>query len=219
MSDTIITDDTPSAPEPAETVAPTPAAAPRDDLDDLLADYASQSPAKPDAAPGPAPEPEKPERLTEPSQVPDNSELTTEALHLLREHHARERIARDNKDADLAVAHVRGDAAEFSPSMVRGWLQEQAANDPKVAEAWAQRYENPQAYAQTVERLGRKFHAEHVLIGRVDPAATADRAIVAASVRGAGTPPPAETDGAYRARVARMSDAEFQRLREEAIGG
>lgn len=218
MSDTIITDDTPSAPEPAETVAPTPAASPRDDLDDLLADYASQSPAKPEAVPGPSPEPERPERLTDPSQVPDNSELTTEALQVLREHHVRERMERDGKDADLAVAHVRGDASDFAPSMVRGWLQEQAANDPKVADAWANRYENPQAYAQTVERLARRFHAEHVSI-RIDPAATTDRAMVAASVRGAGAPPPAETDAAYRARVSRMSDAEFQRLREEAIGG
>lgn len=198
-----LTEDAPAAAAPAET--PAPAAPQRDDLDDLLAEYDSAPPAapQPDAAPAP------PERLTAPQPDADTSELTTEALQLLREHHARERMARDDKDADLAVAHVRGDASDFAPSMVRGWLQEQAANDPKVAEAWANRYANPQGYAQTVERLARRFHAEHVSI-RPDPAATADRAMVAASVRGAGTPPPAETDAGYRARVARMSDAELR---------
>jgi hypothetical protein len=127
--------------------------------------------------------------------------------------------AKHDRDTLAAIASVRGrhTAEEYPDAMIAGWLEDQARANPALQAAWEDRDRNPRSWSQALARLGVNF--ERIATTRPDPQATEDRALVTAAVRGTTkAPPPAETDASYRRRVERMSDAEFNRMRDEMIG-
>lgn len=217
-----MTDNDPIQDAPVQDVpqAPAPGSA-RDEIDELIALYSDDVAPEganvqagnrlltaQDATPGE-------HRLTDPLDLPE-SEMTLEALRTIKDHNAQQLAARDQRDGQVAIEAVRGEASQFSDAMVRGWLHEQAARDEKVAAAWANRYADPQSYQRAVTNLSIKFQKEHGN-AQVDAGATEDRELVALAVRGKETLPAQENNSSYRKRLARMSDGEFESYRRDLM--
>lgn len=115
-----------------------------------------------------------------------------------------------NKVVVMADEYLEG--LPVPPDFARRWLLAEYSLDPQLQEAWNRRRESHEldAYASSaIKRALKKMRAEAAR--SPDPAATEDRNLVIAAMRGAsGNPPPAETPDAYERRMSRMSQAEFE---------
>jgi hypothetical protein len=216
--------------------APSPPSA-GDDIDALIQEFDTATGAEPAAKPVPTettppqpegqlPESRVPDERREP--VPDNlfssdaEEEVYRALDAAVAYDQQRLAARDAADGALVVKAIRGEfpASQYPDEMVAGWIENLARTNPKIQEAWVQRYsgaDGERNYRRAVERLGQAFHKQFKST-QIDHAATEDRAAVAAAMRGTARPPDAENDGAYRRRVSNMTDNEFQVERERLYG-
>lgn len=94
------------------------------------------------------------------------------------------------EDMQKTVSKVRGslDASLFDDTLVEAWLDAQAREDPRLQQAWLNRHSNAKQFEKVVEGLGRSFAKRY---GKMpDRAATEDREVVTAAVRGASTKAP-----------------------------
>jgi hypothetical protein len=167
----------------------------KDDLDTLLAEYEEGT--------GPSTEQKQAEK-TDPN---------VERLERL-ERTLNERDYRD--DMKLVVGSVRG---EFTPDEVDDefidtWVNAEAKKDPRVAQAWMKRHDDPQKFQRVVAGLSRKFAEKHAKIRQRDEDATADRESVAHAVRGASNKAPEGKAPDYTGQ----SDNEFRKSVEEKYG-
>lgn len=163
-----------------------------DDLDQLLSQYEEEQPGA-----------SKSEPEAKPGTEADYSRLASEVEALKKQQH-EERVA---KEVDDLVDQIRGES-EVSPRLVRGWLDQIARENPKLANA----YFNPNAGTKERQKiqngLAKEFHKEFSG-SRIDPKATEDRAAVTAALRGASKQAPGDDD-IDEAAVAKMTDAEFE---------
>lgn len=161
------------------------------DLETLLAVY-DQETSKP--APQPAP-------AAAPTQ-PDNAVLDEiKSLKGVVQEYQQDKFKAQITDA---VKAVRGDIPDdvVDDEMVEAWLDARARKDPRLAQAWLAKANNPRQWQRIQSELGREFKKKFDKMP--DKALTEDREVVAAAVRGASTRAPSEQP----TNMAGMSNAE-----------
>lgn len=150
-----------------QTQAVTEGAGAQDDLDALLKEFETQDQTT------------KSETTTE--TKPDDLQ---EVVAYVRNQQQSEILEQSRKDLSEAARIVKGDL-KIDDEIAEGYLHARANKDPRVAQAWAKRHENPSAYQKVLKSLGGDFAKKFADLP--DQAATEDRAAVAAAVRGAST--------------------------------
>jgi len=94
------------------------------------------------------------------------------------------------------------DVPYVDDSFVETWLNNEANKNPKLAQAWANRHVNPDAFQKVTNSLAKQFQEKF----NVDAKTTSDMDAVTSAVRSASTKSPEpETQRDWSA----MSDAEF----------
>jgi len=118
------------------------------------------------------------------------------------------------QDMDKTVKSIRGDLDPemFDDATVRGWINARADDDPRLAQAWVNRHNNPKQFEKVVTQLGRDFQKKFSKMP--DKGATEDRDAVTAAVRGASTRAPAGQAPDF----SRMTDREFQAEKDKLLG-
>ena len=163
-----------------------------DDLDVLLNDPAfKEQPAKVATE-------TQPELKTGTDQVKDASAEVLAARDEIRQE-------RFHKDMNDTIEKVRGnlDSGFFDKPFVKAWIDARATDDPRLAQAWVKRHQNPQEFNRVVGALSREFAKKY---GRLpDKQVTEDTEAVAAAVRGASNKVPEGKAPDF----SKMSDAEL----------
>lgn len=149
----------------------------------------------------------------EPKPGADSDEVVTARNEVLQ---ARDEIRQEKftKDMRATVDDIRGDLPKehFDDTLVRGWINARAEDDPRLAKAWMERAAKPQEFKRVVASLGREFAKKY---GRLpDKQATEDREAVTAAVRGASTKVPEGKSPDFT----KMSDGEFGKEVQEKYG-
>lgn len=172
-----------------------------DPLDQLLAEY-DQGTKKPD----PVTPPEN-----KPTPLPDD---VVQTVRFLESEVRESRREKDERAISETVASIRGDVPTdvYDDDMIRGWLEVQAVKDPRLAEAFKQKNQNPRGWERVKGEL-RKALAKKAG-SQIDRGATDDRAAMTAAIRGASTrasadPPP---------NLGRMTDAELRKHTQDNYG-
>lgn len=144
------------------------------------------------------------------SSEPDPKDLYQQMQSLV-DQQAQERF---NRDMSEAIETVRGDLDPevADDALVRGWLDARASEDRRLANAWAQRHQDPKGFQKVLKRLNRELSQKFSSLP--DKKATEDREAVAAAVRGASNQAP-ESDDIDADKVAKMSDAEFEKFAQQ----
>lgn len=163
-----------------------------DDLETLLAEYTA-------ATKQPEPAASKPGTTAE---TPKGDPALAKRLETLEQRDADRQFKADIKPA---VDRVRGkiDPTVYDDDDIRDWMDREAQKDPRLAQAWLERHQNPDKFARVLDGLGRKLADRFARAP--DAAATADRDAVTAAVRGASTKAPEGKAPDY----SRLSDREF----------
>ena len=185
------------------------AARPVDDLDQLLAEFDTQT-AKPAA---------------DPFEISDNDfELRTERarLHYQQKMFKSEvetyanqlALEKHNSDFNSLIKDLRGDLDEglFPDKLVRAWIDAEARENENLQHAWMNRDQNARTWGQTKRELQKQFNSYASRMP--DPALTEDRDAVAAAVRGSSVAAPRErpTD------LSRMSNDELRKHSLDTYG-
>lgn len=118
-----------------------------------------------------------------------------------------ERLRTEQMQRDLApvVSKIKAamPAEILDDAEVEDWLEGRARRDPRLAQAWQNRHQNPEAWGKVVDALGQQMAKKFAKVP--DKGATEDRAAVTAAVRGASTVAPVGKAPDY----SRMSPREF----------
>lgn len=142
----------------------------------------------------------------QPAQDP-NREVLAE-IQAFRQERAQEK---HNKDYASAIKAVKGDF-DVPDYVVRGWIDDKAENNAAIRDIWINRDKNPAALNRLLTGMKKEFAGTQKKMP--DPEATADRAAVAAAVRGASTRAPEQKP----VNLGSMNNAEFNAfLRENGI--
>jgi hypothetical protein len=174
-----------------------------DDLDTLLKEFDQHEP-KPVVSSTTKPEP---------GQEPDLKALAQKFESV--EGFVRQQSAVQYKqDMAKTVEAVRGDlpAEIFDDGMIESWLDGQARNDPRLAQAWMERNTNPKQFEKVKVALGKQLAQKFSKLP--DRQVSEDRASVAAAVRGASTRAPE----AKAPNFAALSDNDFQAEKDKLFG-
>lgn len=195
---TVVDDKTKAQPEAAAAGTDAPKA---DDLDSLLAEFAAQT--------KPAATATKPETTTETTSAPAAS--TDKRIEAIERRYAEEAVARDLRPV---IEKIKGKVPEgfFEDTEIEDWVAARAQRDPRLANAWMNRHQNPTAWGKVVDAIGEQMAAKFKKLP--DRGATEDRAAVTAAVRGASKQAPEGKAPDY----SRKSDAEFAKDVEEKYG-
>ena len=110
-------------------------------------------------------------------------------------------------DMAETIKDVRGEIPSdaLDDELIEGWLNAKAMANPNLQTAFMQRDAKPQEWKKVKGGLAKELAKKFT--NKLDPAATEDRTIVAAAVRGSSTKPPAEPPP----NLARMSDEELRK--------
>jgi hypothetical protein len=107
-------------------------------------------------------------------------------------------------DIQSVTKVIKGDidVPYVDDSFVETWLNTEANKNPKLAQAWASRHSNPDAFQKVTNSLAKQFQAKF----NIDHKVTSDMDSITSAVRSASTKgPEPETPRDWSA----MSDAEF----------
>lgn len=171
-----------------------------DDLDTLLAQFATET-AKPGTS---ATKPET-TTTTATTTAPDKR---LEAIE--------QRLANEQMQRDLAPVISKIKAAMpaeiLDDAEIEDWLDGRARRDPRLAQAWQNRHQNPEAWGKVTDALGQQMAKKFAKVP--DKAATEDRAAVTAAVRGASTVAPTGKAPDF----SRMSQREYGDAVEKEYG-
>lgn len=150
------------------------------DLDTLLKTYDEQTTTTPATPPTPAQAPAAdPDLKALAGEVQQMKGFVNEANKLRFQH-----------DMNATVETIRGDLDPeiFDAALVKGWLNAQAEEDPRLAQAWLERHANPKHFEQVKAALAKNFAKKFSKMP--DRQATEDREAVTAHMRGASTRTP-----------------------------
>ena len=129
---------------------------------------------------------------TQPAETPKQDVDLGEVVKTSREMRAYldgEKSKAIEADLDGAAEKILGETGE-SKGLVRGWMEYQAAQDPRISEAFLRRHENPAAFTKVVNSLKAEFAKSRET--KVDQAATEERAAVNSAVKASANAPPSE---------------------------
>lgn len=168
-----------------------------DDLDTLLAEFAAGTKSA-----------SKPETKTATTTASEDVGKRVETLE--------KRLAEREFQTELQpiLKRIRGDISPevLDDSELADLLDGRAKRDPRLADAWMNRHQNPKAWAKVEEAIGREISGKFAKLP--DKAATEDRAAVTAAVRGASQKAPEGKAPDY----SKMSDGEFAKAVEGQHG-
>lgn len=109
-------------------------------------------------------------------------------------------------DIQGVAKEIMGDVVSpgVDGDFVETWLNTQAGKNPKLAQAWANRHSNPDAFQKVIGSLAKQFQGKF----NIDQKVTSDMDSVTSAVRSASTKSPEqETPKDWGA----MSDVEFEK--------
>lgn len=121
---------------------------------------------------------------------------------------------RHKQDMGETVKAIRGDLDPdvFDEKLIEGWLNVQAQQDPRLAQAWLNRAANPKQFEQVKTALAKSFQKKFSKLP--DRQTTEDRDAVTAAVRGSST---RATEG-KAPEFGKMSNADFQKEKDKLFG-
>lgn len=188
---------------PASPVAAGTPAAP--DLDALLREFTP----KPSA-------PVPPKTETPPAAPSVDAKKLTEALSYYEQ--AQQRDAKKSLDEDInkAVSAVKGasDALSGMPDrFVRGALHDLAASDPRFAQAFMQRQQNPEGWNKVLQAAAQEISKD--LGAPQTDSIQRNRLAVEAAVRGRQSTAPAPQGAPSNEELSRMNNAQFNRYKQK----
>jgi len=180
-----VTDDPDLAPRGGEEVGV------QDPLESLLSEY--------DADPSPA----------EPKEEPnDDIKFIAERLRAQEAKAEEERI---NADINSAVNTITQSVEDLNvtPRVVEDFIHGEGRRDPRINEAFANRYSKPNDWKQVVNVIADKLRGQYQ--SQPDPQAAANRQAVAQSVRSASTNAPTEVEQVNTKRFTAAQWEEYMR--------
>lgn len=163
------------------------------DLDTLLAEFQTQT--------------TRTDPVTPPTPAPQQDPIDPNRILALENRYFQQ-------DLDKALTNIRGDL-NVPDRIAKGWIDQMAREDQRIASAFANRDSNPSAWRKIESGLAKEFAKEMKTFTSIDANATEDRAVVAAAVRGASTnrvpetPPP---------NYAMQSNAEYRKSVRDQYG-
>lgn len=189
----------------AATPAPDAAANAPDELDQLLAQFDK-----------PAAEPVKPESKVAPK-------VEASDLRDVVDYVRTERTRKDTESIRTDIEKARGTlktgleeiGVKIPDKILEGALEAYARHDPRIANAFLKRGENPQAWDDVVQGIGKKLRKEFEMLP--DAQATDDKNAVRLAVRSASTRTP-EPEALDPKKLNGMSDRDFNKLKRELRG-
>jgi len=130
------------------------------------------------------------------------------------EQEAKAKAASDfQSDIQSAVKSAVGDS-DLDPEYVEGIFHKRGNTDAAFQKAWLGRKDKPDAWDAVCKQLGKELQAKR---SKVDANLSDDMAAVTAAVRSQSTKP---ADPAPSTKdMARMSDAEFEKMKRELRNG
>jgi hypothetical protein len=146
---------------------------------------------------------------TGPDKSGQGEQLTREEIAELRALRDTTRQQQSKQAVESVIKSVKGeDLGHLDNDFVEYWLNKQAVQDPRIADAFAQRSRNPAGWSKMEAALGRRLAEQH---GKpIDSRATSTRVAVNSAVRGASTQTPAEDAPDF----ASMSNADFDKAKQ-----
>lgn len=144
-----------------------------------------------------------------PAPKPPEDKVLAQKVEVLERTIAESSYRRDITDV---VKNVRGniDSNRFDDTEVEAWIDAQARKDKRIADAFANRNNNPTGWAKVVKGLGEKFQAKFDNLPSKD--LTQEREHIASAVKGASsTKPQAQKSEDFN----KMSDKEFNNVLKE----
>lgn len=184
---------------PAETKTETPAVeAPgaEDNLDELLNEFD---------------QPETKTKVETPKEEPKIDPAKIEELDNFREAYVRRQTQSDLDDAVKVIQADNEGLNAFKPKVLRAALEAEAADDPRLAKAWAMRNEKPAEWQKVLNGVGKKLAKEFEV---PDKKLTENRDAARAAVSGQST----ATEGPSVAERNKMPDGDFLKYRKETYG-
>lgn len=147
--------------------------------------------------------PSSEQQKPKPTATPD-ADLKAEVQALRQEQN--QRIFRE--DMNRLVNQVRGEFAsdEVDSEFIEAWIEAQARKEPRLAQAWIQRDDDPAKFARVASSLKQKFAEKHGRLRKQDQDATDTREVVTDAVRRGSKPAPAGQAPNYSG----MTDAQFR---------
>lgn len=168
-----------------------------DDLDKLLAEFDEGTKTEPKAEPDARPE-----------QKPDD----LDKLRRFAEDYEARELQREILDTVHQIKEKHEALGLLSDGFLEARLQYEASRDPRLAKAWVDRHQNPDAWGKVLDGLGSKLSGE--ISSRPDPQLTQDRETVRNAVRGVSTAP-AAADAPKNDDLSKMNDAEFEEYKKK----
>jgi hypothetical protein len=207
---------------------PAPAAGPSksagDELDELLSQWrepdrkpAQSEPAGAPAASAPLPDPRgfsDDDFMALAMQADAQRVLTSELLQRQQVEDWR-RLESADSEAVLREAETQLEGMTVPPGFAKRWLWSEYAANPELKQAWDHRYSSEEAKQRahhTVRQAFKRMRAEAKMAP--DPAATEDRLLVTAAVRGASTRVPEAKAPDFRG----MSNSEYREAVRKSYG-
>lgn len=187
---------------PSESGAKGPGQQVDDTLNALLAEFEQQG------------EQPKPEADDLGDLKPETIKAELEESRRFRKSVESERVATELSDTVRKIKDANDALKTLPDKYVRAALEAEAAEDKRVALAWANRGANPKAWDNIVKALGERMAKEFG--ARPDPDITDAREAARAAARGTSTPP-SDTARKPVAETSRMSDAEFAAYKAERM--
>jgi hypothetical protein len=117
-------------------------------------------------------------------------------------------------DLESAVGSIRGEftAEEVDNEFIETWLDARAKKDPRVAQAWMKRHDDPAKYKRVLNGLKNEFAQKHARLRNVDRETTETTVVVADAVRRASNKAPEGKAPDFT----KLSDAEYrEKVRKE----
>lgn len=195
-------------PAPAAAETPAPAAAPpADDLESVLASVKQFREETTSSEPAPGQQQDRTDGQRQPPAArPGGNEGQPPAFDQRRIEQIEARFVQD--DLSKAIGSVKGAQPalkSLGDGVVKAYLNDQAAADPRIRQAWLQRNADPATFDRVLKGLARKLAAD--LPSPTDGRTDGERGAAITAARGSSKQPAL---AAHEARVKSMSDADFE---------
>lgn len=145
----------------------------------------------------------EPQPATSSPEGQDQGNVLRAELDQLKAELAEVRGKSTKADINSLITEVGGETG-LPGYAVRGFIDEQAENDPRIRDVFDNRDANPAAYKKVVAALTKQFASQNK--APIDPATTEDTAAVNAALRGSQT----EASTSVPPKFSHLSDAEYR---------
>lgn len=174
----------------------------QEDLDTLLAEYSETG--------------ETEKVVKEPTEVESKDDLKSELAkissieRMLNDQRAEQARTTAKTEIDSTVKSIKGDL-NIPDKFIKAFLNERAAEDPRLEQAYLAKSQNPDKWAAIETKL--RAELQGFLEGLIDKDATETRETITSSVLNAKS----TTPGPKSVQLSKMSDLEFEQFKKEQL--